>query len=72
MTELKVGRSYQAATGYIIPRSKLSTNNGVKYAIFEILKLEPNGHYIKKLTTLSPKEIRAALELDKNERIAII
>lgn len=72
MTELKVGRSYQTSEGYIIPRSQMSTGNGVKYAIFEILELKEGGRYIKKHTTLDAKGIRKALELGRNERITII
>lgn len=72
MTELKVGRSYQTATGFIIPRSKFSDYKANRYAVFEVLILGDNGHYIKKHTTLTQKDIKKALELPKNERLDII
>lgn len=72
MTELKVGRSYQTATGFIIPRSKFSDDKASRYAVFEILTLGDNGHYTKKHTTLTQRDIKKALELPKNERLNII
>ena len=54
MTELKVGRSYQTATGFIIPRSKFSDDKANRYAIFEILTLGDNGHYTKKQRNNKP------------------
>ena len=69
---LKKGKMYQTATGYIIPRSQLAGVKALQYAIFEVLELKENGRYIKRHTTLSPVEIKAALGLSKRERITIL
>ena len=34
---LKVDKSYQIEEGYLIPRSHMSSNNGIKYAVVVIL-----------------------------------
>lgn len=69
---LKVDKSYQIEGGYLIPRSHMSSNNGIKYAVVEILEIRPDGHYIKKHTTLTQKEFKKMLGLAKNERLDII
>lgn len=69
---LKVDKSYQIEGGYLIPRSHMSNNDGVKYAVVEILEIKPDGHYIKMHTTLTQKEIKKQLGLAKNERLDII
>lgn len=70
--DLKVGRSYEIDGGYIIPRSHFSDDKANQFAIVEILALGDNGHYTKTHTTLTKRQIRKALQIPKNERIAII
>ena len=67
---LKIDKSYQIEGGYLIPRSHMNNNNGVKYAVVEILEIKPDG--IKKHTTLTQKEFKKMLGLAKNERLDII
>lgn len=69
---LKVDKCYQIEGGYLIPRSHMGNDKNVKYAVVEILEIKPNGHYIKKHTTLTQKEIKKQLGLAKNERLDII
>lgn len=70
--QLKVNAMYQSEKGYIIPRSKFTNDKAVPFAIFEILELEKNGHYIKRHCTLTRMDIKKALGLSKRERIEII
>ena len=70
--QLKVNAMYQSDKGHLIPRSRFSKDKATPYAIFEVLELESNGHYIKRHCTLTRIDIKKALGLPKKERIEII
>ena len=69
--KLNINSSYATATGFIIPRSRMSGGKGEQYCIMQILTGGVT-HYTSKHATMSTKEIRKALNLSQKERIEIV
>ena len=70
---LKINDMYKTATGYLIPRSHFSVERGVKWLCVDILTVTQGGRgYIKTSTTMSTKEIKKALAIERNEGVNVI
>lgn len=67
---LRINNSYQTSTGFLIPRSHFKADNGLKYAIVEILETD-GRHYIIKHTCYDSKQFRKALSLSVKEGVTI-
>lgn len=71
--KLRLNAMYKTAAGFIIPRSHFSIERGQKWACVDILTVTLGGkHYIKESTTMSTKEIKKALGIERNEGVEII
>lgn len=69
--KLKINSAYECGATTIIPRSHYNEQDGLKYAIFQMITRD-DSRYVCKHTTLTQKEIRKALMLPKNEKVEII
>ena len=67
---LRINNSYQTSTGFLIPRSHFKADNGLKYAIVEIVETD-GRHYIIKHTCYDVKQFRKALKLSVKEGVTI-
>ena len=71
--KLHLNAMYKTAAGFIIPRSHLSVERGQKWLCVDVLTVTQGGkHYIKESTTMSTKEIKKALGLERSEGVEII
>lgn len=72
--QLRINESYRDRDGNIlIPRSHFTDEKGLKYAIFEHIRYTGGRTYFTiKHDTMSLRQIKAALDLSKNERVEII
>lgn len=68
---LNINKSYATDAGYLIPRSRFSEDTMPRYAVFEICTQDGN-RYIVKHKTLTKKDVREMLRLNKNEKVEII
>ena len=70
---LRINAMYKTATGFIVPRSRLSDAKGVKWACVDVITQEQGGkHYTKVSTTMTTKEIKKTLGLGRTEGVEII
>ena len=71
--KLHLNAMYKTAAGFIIPRSHFSIERGQKWACVDVLTVTQGGkHYTKESTTMSAKEIKKALGIERNEGVEII
>lgn len=71
--KLKIDSMYKTATGFIIPRSHFSIEKGQKWLCVDVLTITQGGrHYTKTSTTMTQKEIKQALGLERNEGVTIV
>ena len=71
--KLYLNGMYKTATGFIIPRSHFSGEKGAKWACIDVLTVTQGGkHYTKESMTMSTKEIKKALGLERSEGVEII
>lgn len=71
--KLHLNAMYKTVAGFIIPRSHFSVERGQKWLCVDVLTVTQGGkHYIKESTTMSTKEIKKALGLERNEGVEII
>ncbi len=68
---LKLNTMYKTDTGYLIPRSHMTTDTMPSYCIIEILKGGDTSFKVEH-KTMTRQEIRTELKLKKNERIEIV
>ena len=70
-TQIKINELYKTTTGWLVARSHLKDEKGVRYAVVELLTGD-STHYVKTHTTYTQKDFRRALDLGNKERIEII
>ena len=71
--KLHLNAMYKTAAGFIITRSHFSVERGQKWLCVDVLTVTQGGkHYIKESTTMSTKEIKKALGLERSEGVEII
>lgn len=69
--QLKINSSYKTPTGYIVPRSHLKHEKGMRYCIVQVYTGDL-FHYTSKYATMTCQEIRKAMGLPQKERIEIL
>ena len=71
--KLKINSMYKTKNGYLVPRSHLSSEKGIRWAVIELLNYVADGrYYAMQHVTLDTPKIKELLELDSKERIDII
>lgn len=69
--KLFINRTYETATGYIIPRCHFKENYPSSYAIFEVMTRTAD-HFTVSHKTLTKKEVKKELHISAKEPIEII
>lgn len=70
--KLKINSMYKTKNGFLVPRSHLSSEKGIRWAVIEMLTFIGDGRYIMEHVTLDTPKIKELLELDSKERIDIL
>lgn len=69
--KLKINSMYKTESGFLVPRSHLSSEKGIRWAVIEVCNMTDNGRYTMSHVTLDTSKIKELLGLDSKERIDI-